>query len=182
MDVVERPPGRVLAVDYGDARVGLAITDELRLTVRPLETLKNRGRKHLCGLLAERAKADELVLVVVGDPVNADDSVGPRARTTRAFAGELADTLAGFWAREGRGAEAPPVVLWDEGGSTQRALDLIHRRGSSTRRERRRGGLDQIAAAVILQDWLDLGAPEEPAIEPSRNPEREKHREGGRDS
>ncbi len=168
----------MLSVDYGDARVGLAITDELRWTARPLETLRNGGRARICEVLAERARAEDVVLVVVGDPVNSDDSVGPRARTTRAFAGALAAGLARRWAEWEIDGVPPRVVLWDEGGSTQKALDLVRRRGSSARRERGKGGIDRVAAAVILQDWLDHGAPDRLAVEPVPDPETGEHREG----
>ncbi len=171
-------PGRVLAIDHGDARVGLAISDELRWTVRPLETLANRGRGRLCETLVERIRDLEVALVVVGDPLHADDGVGARARVVRAFACELAALLERSWSEGGAEGGAPPIVLWDESGSTEEACAELRRSGSSPRRMRRKGGIDRVAAAVILRDWLRSGAPESPAVAP-RTPARAGAGRGG---
>ena len=152
--MVEELPGRVLAVDYGDARVGLALSEEMRFTVRPLETLRNRGVVAVCTAIGARVREHGVRLVLVGDPVNADDSVGPRAQITRRFAQRLAAEL-----RRELADATPLILLWDESGSTEEALVQIRRRGSTGRRERRKGGIDRVAAAIILRDWLNAGAP-----------------------
>lgn len=150
--------GPVLALDYGDARVGLAASDDLRWIARPLETVRHRGIAALCALVAHRVGELGVGLVVVGDPISMDGTVGPRSLRTRRFAGRLAAAL------------PVPVVLWDEAGSTARAIEVLHLRGSNVRREKKRGGLDRLAAAVVLQEFLDAGCPAGDLVEPASPP------------
>lgn len=156
--------GPILSIDHGDARVGLAISDETASIARPLETIRNRGSRALVAAILERVVAEGIRRVVVGDPVSMDGSEGPRAKKTRRFAARLS---AGFEAAD----IDCPVVLWDESGSSDAALDIVHARGGNLRSEKRRGGLDRLAAAVILQEFLDAGVPILPAVVPLREGE-----------
>ena len=124
---------RVLAVDPGEARIGLAFSDPTRTVARPHSVLKHRSRAADAQTIARLAQEQQVSLILVGLPSDAEGRVGSQAR--RAL--RLAEAL--------RQATRIPVETWDESGSTQAAISL--------------GGpdaeLDARAAAVILQDYLN---------------------------
>lgn len=132
---------RILGVDPGEVRLGLAVSDELGLTAQGLPTWVSRGRSadlaHLRALVEELGVAE----VVVGLPRNMDGTIGPSAEAAR----ELAEDL--------RTALGLPVSLWDERLTTQAATRALTEAGVS--RRRRRGRVDAVAAALILQGYLD---------------------------
>ena len=134
----------MLAVDSGERRVGLAISDETRLLARPLVVLRrDTTTGHLIQQLAAIVEREGVGQLVVGLPLNVDGSEGRQARRARAFADLLARTL------------PAPVALWDERLSTREAEEVVRQQGRSTRRVRVRGELDAVAAAVFLQQYLD---------------------------
>jgi putative holliday junction resolvase len=136
--------GRVLGIDAGERRVGVAISDELRLLARPLCVLdRARGLAPVLDTLIEVAQREGVFQMVVGLPLNADGSQGQQARRAQDFA-RVAERVVGV-----------PVEMWDERLSTQAAEAIVRTQGRNTRRVRQRGELDAIAAAVILQDYLD---------------------------
>jgi putative holliday junction resolvase len=136
--------GRVLGIDAGERRVGVAISDELRLLARPLCVLdRARGLAPVLDTLIEVAQREGVFQMVVGLPLNADGSLGQQARRAQDFA-RVAQRVVGI-----------PVEMWDERLSTQAAEAIVRTQGRNTRRVRQRGELDAIAAAVILQDYLD---------------------------
>ena len=136
--------GRVLGIDAGERRVGVAISDELRLLARPLCVLdRARGLAPVLDTLIEVAQREGVFQMVVGLPLNADGSQGQQARRAQDFA-RVASRVLGL-----------PVELWDERLSTKEAEAIVRTQGRKTRRLRQRGELDAIAAAVILQDYLD---------------------------
>jgi putative Holliday junction resolvase len=153
----ERPSGRVLALDVGERRIGLAISDPDGRVAVPLETLERRDEDADLRALASLVEREDVQVVVVGLPLSMDGSVGPQAERTQEFARRLAEAIA--W----------PVEMWDERLSTvaaQRALapqDPAGRRrrhpqrASEQRRalERRQGARDALAATLILQAYLD---------------------------
>jgi putative Holliday junction resolvase len=126
---------RVLAVDLGAARIGLAISDPEGLVALPLDVIPNDG-----GAVDAIVKidADEFV---VGLPVRMDGTQGREARTARAFAAELRE-------RTGK-----PVTLWDERLSTVQAQRTMRSGGTTAKRQR--GRVDKVAAAVVLQSFLE---------------------------
>lgn len=138
--------GRVLGLDAGERRIGVAMSDELRLLATPVAVLDRRNGLapvlDRIRLLADRESVD---LVVVGWPLNADGSVGRQARRAEAFAAIV------------RGLVRAPVELWDERLSTVAAAAILRQQGRGGRRAR--GQIDAIAAAVILQDYLDTTRP-----------------------
>jgi putative Holliday junction resolvase len=137
----------VLGIDAGERRVGVALSDELRLLASPLTVLdRGHGLAPVLEALVEVTRREGVAHFVVGLPINADGSEGRQARRARDFA-RLAERVVGV-----------PVELWDERLSTRAAEDIIRSQGRSTRRLRQRGGVDAVAAAVILQDYLDHGA------------------------
>jgi putative Holliday junction resolvase len=124
---------RVLAVDPGDARIGLAISDESHVVARPLMVLEHQSRTIDAEAIVQIAREQDASLIVVGVAYGIDGETGPQAQKGL----RLADAL--------RAAGAGSVELWDESGSTLRAQQI-----SSSASE-----LDARAAAVILQDFLD---------------------------
>ncbi|HEU5041804.1 MAG TPA: Holliday junction resolvase RuvX [Gemmatimonadales bacterium] len=134
--------GRLLAVDWGEVRLGLALSDETQTLASPLETLVRRAGKRLplarfFALVTEHRP----VGVVVGLPLTGEGEEEESALAARALAEELARQT------------GLPVELWDERMSTARALAAIREQGGSTRG--RKAEVDALAAAVLLQHFLD---------------------------
>ena len=135
----------MLGIDAGERRVGLALSDELRLLASPLTVLDRRraGLSSVLESIAGLAAQEGVRQVVVGLPLNADGSAGPQAQRAERFA------------RLVEQATSLPVQLWDERLSTHQAEAVLRAQGRNTRRARARGEIDAVAAAVILQDYLD---------------------------
>jgi|DewCreStandDraft_5_1066085.scaffolds.fasta_scaffold00026_52 putative Holliday junction resolvase len=131
----------IAALDPGERRIGIAISDPTETLATPLTTLERRSwaedRERLCRLLREVGAE----LVVVGVPLNADGTEGEPARRARRFGHRLASAC------------GIPVVFWDEWLSTQEAQEVLIAAGR--RRKDRRARLDAAAAAIILQRFLD---------------------------
>ncbi len=138
----ESVEGRVLAIDPGEQRVGLAISDALGCTAQGLETFR-RGESGFFDHISELATEHRVSRIVVGLPRNLDGSEGASALAARRLAGRLAGRL------------KIPVELWDERLTTQ-AAQRAFPPGS-------RKDWDRLAAIFILQSWLDArsGASEE---------------------
>jgi putative Holliday junction resolvase len=132
--------GRVLAVDYGTRRVGLALSDPTGVALEPLPPLPRRGDDQAAREVAAVAQRADARTIVVGLPLRTDGTEGPEAAAARAFARKVA-----------RYTQAA-VRLWDERFTTQQADRLLV--GSGLRRERRRTVRDGVAAALLLQSYL----------------------------
>ena len=134
--------GRVLAVDWGQRRFGVAVSDPSRLIAQPLVTLTRRPKQRapVAAVLALITRHD-IAEVVVGLPLTPEGEEGEAARAARDFGAALVR-------RSGR-----PVTFWDERLSTARALRAAREAGVTDRDSR--GRIDQMAAVVILQSWLD---------------------------
>ena len=132
-----------MALDVGDARIGVAVCDPLRLTVRPLRTLRRRSRRQDFAALAKIYAEEEAVLVVCGLPLNMDGSEGPRARKVRNWAARFGRALRVI------GGQQVPLQFWDERLSSFAADEWIAEFGPHD------AGQDAIAAAVILRSFLD---------------------------
>ena len=134
----------MLGIDAGERRVGVALSDESRLLATPLMVLdRANGLAPVLDALGEMARREGVAQMVVGLPLNADGSEGRQARRARDFA-RVAERVVGV-----------PVAMWDERLSTRVAEEIVRLQGRPTRRLRQKGQLDAIAAAVILQDYLD---------------------------
>lgn len=134
-------PGRVLGVDPGDVRIGLAISDPSATIAGPLRVIRHVSRTIDAGLIAQIAAEENAVRIVVGQAMDEDGQPSPEGRK----AGRLAEAI--------RAQTVLPVDLWDESGSTQAARGARIAMGSS--RRNRSGHLDELAATVILQSYLD---------------------------
>ena len=138
--------GRILGVDWGEVRVGLALSDETQTLASPLETLtRRRGKRLPLPRLLQLTAAHGPVGAVVGLPLTLEGAEGESAAEART----LADAIA---RRTGL-----PVELWDERMSTARALRAVREQGGSTRG--RKQDVDALAAAVLLQHYLDARRP-----------------------
>ena len=134
--------GRLLAVDWGERRIGLALSDESQTLAQPLTTLTRRAGKRfpmrqLLTLLEEHA----VIGVVVGLPLAPEGTEGEAARQARELARDIARRA------------ARPVELWDERFTTARALQAVREMGGSARG--RKQDLDALAATLLLQHYLD---------------------------
>ncbi len=136
------PPGRVVALDLGERRIGVASSDDRRRVAVPSEVLERTpDRPALHRRIAQLVADLEGTVVVVGVPLSLDGAVGPAARRILAEVAELQDRL------------QVPVVTCDERFSTSEAHSSLRATGMDERS--RRGVVDAVAAAVILQRWLD---------------------------
>jgi putative Holliday junction resolvase len=134
--------GRLLAIDWGEIRIGLALSDESQILASPLETLTRRaGKRFPMPRLLALIGAHQPVGVVVGLPLTAEGEEKESARAARELAGVVTR-------RSGL-----PVELWDERMSTARALGVIREQGGRIRG--RKEDVDALAAAVVLQHFLD---------------------------
>ena len=131
---------RIAALDVGDARVGVAISDELGLTTRGLGVVRRRGGIHDLEAIARLLEPYRPARLVVGLPLNMDGSEGPQATKVRRFAARVAEHT------------GLAVELWDERLTTVEAEELMQATGVA--RRRRRGLVDQVAAASILRSYL----------------------------
>jgi putative holliday junction resolvase len=136
-------PGRVLGLDLGDARIGLAISDDARRMAVPLGTVRT-GAPQDVKAIADLVTEHRVTLVVVGHPLLLSGEAGERAHLAERFA----DALRAFLPVE--------VVLRDERLSTAEADRALREAGASGRERRRT--VDRSAATVILQAWLDAQA------------------------
>jgi putative Holliday junction resolvase len=134
--------GRLLAVDWGEVRIGLALSDETQTLATPLETLvRRRGKRFPMARFLELVGDHRPAGVVVGLPLTGEGVEEASATSARGLADELAE-------RSGL-----PVELWDERMSTARALATIREQGGRTRG--RKDEVDSLAAAILLQHYLD---------------------------
>lgn len=133
--------GRLLGVDFGDSRTGLAISDPMRSLASGRETVRSTGLENTARLVAEYAKAEGVSGIVVGLPKNMDGSCGHRAERALRFAG-LVGELTGL-----------PVATFDERLSTVQASRYLN--ATDTRGTKRKGVIDTLSAQIILQDALD---------------------------
>jgi len=139
---------RIGGLDVGDRTIGVALSDELGLTAQGLEVIRRRSLEQDLARLDEIARQYGVVRWVVGMPRNMNGTYGPRAELTRAFMERLAQH------------SGLPVEPWDERLSTMAAERVLLEADVS--RARRRKVIDKMAAAVILQGYLDARAARPP--------------------
>ncbi len=132
---------RILGLDYGSKRIGVAVCDELGLTAQGLATIarKNRGRD--MEAIAELVRGYGVERIVVGYPVRLDGTEGIQCEKVNRFVSLLESSF------------PIPVVRWDETLTTWEAESLLQETG--TRRRKRKAAVDRVAACLILQDYLD---------------------------
>ena len=132
------PPGRILAVDWGRRRIGLAVCDELGLTVRGLDTLVRTNREADLEALGQVAAREEAALVVVGRPLALDGTETKSSGEAARFGRTLAKRL------------RLPLELHDERLTSREAEDLLRSRG----RPYAKADVDRVAASLLLESFL----------------------------
>lgn len=143
--------GRKLGLDFGAKTVGVALTDATGTIVSPLETIQREKEGKLrptLRRLAELVRTQEVDEIVLGHPLNMDDSRGERAEKTEAFGALLKKRLLD----EGLSVK---ILLWDERLSTVEADEILEESG--VKKAERKQYIDKIAAALILEDYLKNG-------------------------
>ncbi|HPD88786.1 MAG TPA: Holliday junction resolvase RuvX [Oscillospiraceae bacterium] len=131
---------KILSVDFGDARTGLAVCDPAELLASPVGVIHERHMERVLEKTAAAAKENGAQKIVVGLPLNMNGSEGPRAELCREFAGQLA-ALSGI-----------ETVLWDERRTTVTAAAYLN--DTDTRGKKRKAVIDEVAAVVILESYL----------------------------
>ena len=136
---------RVLGLDVGERRVGIAVSDPTGSVARPVQTLVRGSREEDFAALAAIITQHSVELVVVGRPLREDGTEGPQARRVARYARALAVRL------------PVRVVAWDERFTTVEAEEILRegRKRKERQRVRAKGEVDAVAAAVILQSYLD---------------------------
>ncbi|MFZ8851871.1 MAG: Holliday junction resolvase RuvX [Armatimonadota bacterium] len=132
---------RILAVDYGEKRIGLAVSDELGITASPLMTLARRSDDETVRQIAQLASKLRVTQIVVGLPRRTDAQEGEMERKVKAFAEKL------------RQAVSVPVVLFDERFTTRIAEQVLLEADLS--RRKRKQVRDRLAAVILLQSFLE---------------------------
>jgi putative Holliday junction resolvase len=136
--------GRILAVDWGERRIGLALSDETQTLAQPLATLTRRaGKRFPMAQLLEQVTRNQVVGIIVGLPLDESGAEGDAAHAARGLADDIKR-------RVGDGLE---VTMWDERMTTARVLAAVREMGGSTRG--RKEDVDAMAAALLLQHYLD---------------------------
>ena len=130
---------RILGVDPGERRTGVALSDPTGVLATPLTVLSCKSREEEFAAIAQLAIQHQVERIIVGYPRSLDGSIGPQARRVERYADRLAERV------------TVPVSLWDERFSTVEAEALVHETGRHVQRER----IDSLAAAVVLQDYLE---------------------------
>ncbi len=143
--------GRVLALDIGDRRVGLALSDPLGISARPHTTLDREalGDEGLFDVIAELIEDASITDILAGDPVLPSGDRGEQCQRVDAFLEELQAHLA-----QRLGARAPRALRQEESLTSVRAAERLAARGIDARSARRSGLLDAEAAALLLEEWL----------------------------
>jgi putative holliday junction resolvase len=135
---------RILGVDHGEKRIGLALSDETGTLARPLLVIPHVSRVMDAARVAERAAANAAGRIVIGQSFDEDGNPNAAGRSAARFAEAL------------RQQTDIPIEMWDESLTTQAARAIRRETGRS--RKNRTGHLDDVAAAVLLQDYLDAKA------------------------
>ena len=133
--------GKLLGLDLGTKTIGVAVSDSLRLTATPLETIARTKFTADAVRLTQLIEENAAVAIVLGLPLNMDGTEGPRAQSTRTFARNLSQ-------------KTPlPILFWDERLSSAAVERMLL--AADTRRDRRSEVIDKLAAGYILQGFLD---------------------------
>jgi putative Holliday junction resolvase len=132
---------RILAIDHGSKRIGIAVSDELKMIAQPLEFVPAEPFAGFLARLHELIRDKQVELILVGMPRNMDGSYGPAALKVQDFVAVL------------KAALTVPVKTWDERLTSAQANRLLIQ--GNVRREKRKEKVDKMAAAILLQSYLD---------------------------
>jgi putative Holliday junction resolvase len=135
------PIGKIMCLDLGTKTIGVAISDGMRYSATPLETIKRTKFTQDAVRIIQLVAENQVVAIILGLPLNMDGSEGPRVQSTRAFARNLAPKI------------DLPIAFWDERLSTSAVTRMMIE--ADLRRDRRAEVVDKLAASYILQGALD---------------------------
>ncbi|HHW89388.1 MAG TPA: Holliday junction resolvase RuvX [Clostridiales bacterium] len=133
---------RVLGIDYGDKRIGFALSDQLRIIASPLEVYNRKSLRQDLEHIKKIIDANQVDTIVIGLPINMDGTLGDRAIKTREFGEQIKQII------------DLPIVYIDERWTSKESERVLIQ--SNVRRERRKTLVDKIAAQNILQRYLDM--------------------------
>lgn len=139
--MIERAEGRKLGIDLGERRIGVAVSDISGTIATPYKVIKHESREKDANKILEIARSQEAGLIIIGAAYGLDGEETPASRKAARLAKVIMEK------------SKIKVILWDESGSTKKAREIRLLAGSG--RKQRRGHQDEIAAAIILQDFLD---------------------------
>ncbi|HOC54603.1 MAG TPA: Holliday junction resolvase RuvX [Verrucomicrobiota bacterium] len=132
---------RILAIDHGSRRIGIAVSDELKMIAQPLEFIPAEPFADFLARLQQLLEAKEVELILVGLPRNMDGSHGPAAQKVQEFIAALKSNV------------TVPIRTWDERLTSVQANRLLIQ--GNVRRDKRKEKVDKMAAAILLQSYLD---------------------------
>ncbi len=132
---------KVMAIDYGDARTGVAVSDSLGILTGYTAVIAQRNREKAAELVAAEVRTHRPERLVMGFPKNMDGTEGPRAALYRAFAALLEEKT------------GMPVILWDERRTTVEAHNILRANGKKEKKHRK--NVDAVAASLILESYLN---------------------------
>ncbi|MCA9867580.1 MAG: Holliday junction resolvase RuvX [Anaerolineales bacterium] len=148
MTTIKDNPGRVMALDLGEKRIGIAISDPTRTIASPHSVLNRASRAADFAHYAQLINEQRITLLVIGLPITLGGQEGQRAAWVRDYADGLRDQI------------DIPITFWDESLSTVAATAALHAQGRRGRKVKER--VDAVAAALILQSYLDAQPEESP--------------------
>ena len=131
---------KIMSVDFGDARTGLAMCDKTEFLASPKDVIHEKRFEHTVEKVANAAKEYGAEAVIVGLPLNMNGSEGPRAELCREFAAKLAEQI------------EVPVRMWDERQTTVSAAGYLNE--TDTRGKKRKAVIDAVAAVIILDSYI----------------------------
>mgnify|MGYP006290890609 CR=1 FL=1 len=131
-----------MGLDIGDKRIGVSISDSMNLTAQSKEVIKRTDRRQDLKIIKKYIKKYQVNEIIVGLPKNMDGTLGPQAEKTKNYTNFLKNNL------------DLPIIFWDERLSSREAEKLLIKADVS--RSRRKGVIDQVAASIILQGYLDF--------------------------
>jgi putative holliday junction resolvase len=134
---------RILALDHGTKRIGVAVSDETKTIAQPLEYVPAEPFAAFLGRLKNILVEKEIDLILIGQPRNMDGSYGPAAQKVEAFVAVL------------KSAITVPIKMWDERLTSKMANRVLIQ--GKVRRDQRKEKVDKMAAAILLQSYLDMG-------------------------
>ena len=132
---------RILAIDHGTKRIGVAVSDEMKMIATPLEYIHAEPFAGFLSRLKEIIREKEVELILIGMPRNMDGSYGPAAHKVETFVAILKDTI------------TVPIKTWDERLTSAQANKILIQ--GNVRRDQRKEKVDKMAAAILLQSYLD---------------------------
>ena len=140
---------RIMGIDYGDRRTGIAVSDPLGMLAGGIGTIKAEGDRSLIAQIMKLTEEYEIEKFVLGNPVNMNGTEGPRSEKAKAFAEKL---------KKESGLE---VILFDERCTTMQAHEIMNL--TDTRGKKRKDNVDTLSAQIILQNYLDACRERQPS-------------------